>query len=122
LKAAARAALLPSQATQAGARQQRQRDAGRLANGITYAADHGAKVINLSLGGGGSTTLQNAVDYAWSKGAFLACAAVNDNTSSTASADPGAYGNCFAVASTNSSDARSLFSNYGSWVEAAAPG
>lgn len=93
-----------------------------VANGITWAADHGAKVVNLSLGGSGSTTLQNAVDYAWNKGVFLACAAGNSNTSSTASAYPGAYANCFAVASTNSSDARSSFSNYGSWVEVAAPG
>ena len=67
-------------------------------------------------------TLQNAVDYAWSKGVFLACAAGNSNTSSTANAYPGAYANCFAVASTTSTDARSSFSNYGSWVEVAAPG
>jgi thermitase len=98
---------------------------GTLANvakGITFAADNGAKVINLSLGGGGTSTLQQAVDYAWGKGSFLACAAGNSNTSSTSSAYPGAYANCFAVASTTSTDARSSFSNYGTWVEAAAPG
>ncbi|HUS16310.1 MAG TPA: S8 family serine peptidase [Chloroflexia bacterium] len=93
-----------------------------VANGITYAADHGAKVINMSLGGSGSSTLQNAVDYAWGRGVFMACAAGNDNTSSQANAYPGAYANCFAVASTTNTDARSSFSNYGSWVEAAAPG
>ncbi len=93
-----------------------------VANGITFAANNGAKVINLSLGGGGSTALQNAVDYAWGKGSFLACAAGNSNTSSTSSAYPGAYSNCFAVASTTSTDVRSSFSNYGSWVEVAAPG
>jgi thermitase len=93
-----------------------------VANGIIYAADHGTKVINLSLGGIGSTTLQNAVDYAWNKGIFLACAAGNDATSSTTNAFPGAYTNCFAVASTNSSDARSSLSNFGTWVEVAAPG
>jgi subtilisin family serine protease len=93
-----------------------------VANGITYAADNGAKVINLSLGGGGSSTLQSAVDYAWNKGSFLACAAGNENTSGTAYAYPGAYDNCFAVASTTLSDTRSSFSNYGTWVEAAAPG
>jgi subtilisin family serine protease len=93
-----------------------------VANGITYAANNGAKVINLSLGGSGSATLQNAVDYAWSRGVFLACAAGNSNTSSTANAYPAAYPNCFAVASTTSADARSSFSNYGSWVEVAAPG
>jgi subtilisin family serine protease len=93
-----------------------------VAKGITYAANNGAKVINLSLGGPGSATLQSAVDNAWSKGAFVACAAGNDNTTSTANAYPGAYTNCFAVASTDSSDARSSFSNHGTWVEAAAPG
>ncbi len=93
-----------------------------VANGITYAADQGVEVINMSLGGGGSTSLQNAVNYAWNKGVFMACAAGNDNTSSTSSAYPGAYSNCFAVASTTSSDARSSFSNYGSWVEVAGPG
>ncbi len=93
-----------------------------VASGITYAADNGAKVVNLSLGGSGSTTLQNAVNYAWNAGVFLACAAGNSNTSSTTNAYPGAYTNCFAVASTTSSDARSSFSNYGTWVEVAAPG
>jgi len=93
-----------------------------VASSITYAADNGAKVINMSLGGPGSSTLQSAVDYAFNKGTFLACAAGNSNTSSTSSAYPGAYANCFAVASTTSTDARSSFSNYGAWVEAAAPG
>jgi thermitase len=79
-------------------------------------------VINLSLGGPGSTTLQNAVNNAANAGVFLACAAGNSNTSNTANAYPAAYSNCFAIASTTSSDVRSSFSNYGSWVEVAAPG
>lgn len=91
-----------------------------VAKGIIWAADNGADVINLSLGGGGSTTLQNAVNYAWNKGVFLACAAGNENTSQASY--PAYYSNCFAVASTTSSDARSSFSNYGTWVEVAAPG
>jgi subtilisin family serine protease len=96
---------------------------GSLANvarGIIYAADNGARVVNLSLGGGGATTLQNAVNYAWSKGVFLACAAGNSNTNRFSY--PAAYDNCFAVAATTSNDARASFSNYGSWVEIAAPG
>ncbi|MDF2630386.1 MAG: alkaline proteinase [Symbiobacteriaceae bacterium] len=92
-----------------------------VANGIIWAADNGAHVINMSLGGpSGSPTLQNAVDYAWNQGVFLACAAGNSNTS--AASYPAYYSNCFAVASTTSSDARSSFSNYGNWVEVAAPG
>ncbi|HEY0738489.1 MAG TPA: S8 family serine peptidase [Herpetosiphonaceae bacterium] len=93
-----------------------------VANGINYAAQNGAKVINLSLGGTGSTTLQSAVNNAWNAGVFLACAAGNSNTSSQTSAYPAAYPNCFAIASTTNTDARSSFSNYGSWVEVAAPG
>jgi subtilisin family serine protease len=93
-----------------------------VANGIRFAADNGAKVINMSLGGSGSSTLQTAVDYAWGKGVFMACAAGNDNTSSQTNSYPGAYTNCFAVASTTNTDARSSFSNYGNWVEVAAPG
>jgi hypothetical protein len=91
-----------------------------VARAISYAADNGARVINLSLGGPGSATLQRAVEYAWSKGTFLACAAGNSNTSRPSY--PAGYDSCFAVASTTSSDARSSFSNFGSWVEAAAPG
>jgi subtilisin family serine protease len=93
-----------------------------VANGINFASTNGARVINLSLGGSGSSTLQTAVNNAWNRGTFLACAAGNSNTSSTASAYPAAYPNCFAVASTTSTDARSSFSNYGTWVEVAAPG
>jgi subtilisin family serine protease len=52
----------------------------------------------------------------------MACAAGNDNTSNQANAYPGAYANCFAVAATTSTDARASYSNYGTWVEVAAPG
>lgn len=92
-----------------------------VANGIIWAADNGADVINLSLGASsGATTLANAVAYAWNQGSFLACAAGNENTS--AASYPAYYEQCFAVASTTSSDQRSSFSNYGTWVEVAAPG
>lgn len=93
-----------------------------IAEGIVYAADNGAKVINLSLGGPGSAALESALNYAWAKGAFLTCAAGNAGTSATANAYPAAYAACFAVAATTSADARAGFSNYGPWVEAAAPG
>lgn len=96
--------------------------AADIAQGIVFAADNGARVINLSLGGPGSTVLKNAVDYARTKGVFLACAAGNRATSSTAEAYPAAYDACFAVAATNSADARASYSNYGPWVEVAAPG
>lgn len=93
-----------------------------IANGINWAADNGAQVINLSLGGSSSsTTLKNAVDYAWSKGVVLACAAGNSgNTSPTY---PGYYTNCIATAATDSNDQKPSWSSYGSsWVDVAAPG
>lgn len=91
-------------------------------NGIIWAADNGAKAINLSLGGTvPSKTLQKAVDYAWNKGAVLACAAGNNGTQTKIY--PAAYTNCIAVAATDEDDKKASFSNYGAkWVDVAAPG
>jgi thermitase len=92
-----------------------------IANGITYAADHGAKIINLSLGGTtSSTTLQNAVNYAWSKGCVIVAAAGNSGSSSPEY--PAACTNVIAVSATDSNDARPSWSNYGSYVDISAPG
>ena len=92
-----------------------------ISNGITYAADHGARIINMSLGGTvASSTLQNAVNYAWNKGVLLIAAAGNAGT--TAYNYPGAYDPVVAVAGSDSRDARYSWSTYGSWVEVAAPG
>ncbi|MFC7439920.1 S8 family peptidase [Laceyella putida] len=92
-----------------------------VADGIKYAADQGAKVINLSLGGPeSSSTIKSAVDYAWSKGAVVVAAAGNESTSQPSY--PAYYSNAIAVASTNPDDTRSSFSNYGTWVDVAAPG
>lgn len=93
-----------------------------IVNGINFAADNGAEVISMSLGGSsGSSSLQAAVDYAWGKGCVITAAAGNSNTSTQFY--PAAYANCIAVGSTDQNDARSSFSNYGaSWVDVAAPG
>ena len=93
-----------------------------VAKGVVWAADHGAQVINLSLGGPGTRGLHDALQYAWNKGAFLACAAGNEDTNKTDLAYPGAYSKCFSVASTTESDHRSGYSNFGKWVSVAAPG
>ena len=92
-----------------------------IANGITYAADNGAKVINMSLGGSaGSTTLQNAVVYAYNRGLTIVASAGNNGN--TAPNYPAYYSQCIAVAATDQSDRRATFSTYGSWVDVAAPG
>ncbi len=92
-----------------------------IANGITWAADNGAKVISMSLGGSsGSSTLQSAVNYAWSKGVVLVAAAGNNGN--TAATYPAYYANCIAVAATDQNDMKASWSSYGSWVDVAAPG
>ena len=92
-----------------------------VADGVTWAADHGAQVISLSLGSGGtSTVLSNAIAYAWGKGCVITAAAGNSGSSSKFY--PAAYANVISVAATDSSDTLASFSNYGSWVSVAAPG
>lgn len=92
-----------------------------IANGITYAADNGARVINLSLGGtSSSTTLKSAVSYAWNKGCVIIAAAGNNGSSTTVY--PAAYPNVVAVSATTSSDTLASFSSYGSFVDLSAPG
>jgi len=92
-----------------------------IANGIIWAADNGAKVISMSLGGSlASSTLESAVNYAWSKGVVLVAAAGNDGK--TTPVYPAYYANCIAVAATDQNDVKASWSNYGSWVDVAAPG
>jgi thermitase len=94
-----------------------------VANGIIYAANNNAQVINMSLGGyglGSDQTLKGAVDYAYGRGCLLVAAAGNDNTSSPLY--PAAYDHVVAVAATDSADNRAWFSNYGSYIDVAAPG
>lgn len=92
-----------------------------ISDGIIWAADNGAKAINMSLGSTGSSETQRlAVDYAWGKGVILAAAAGNNKTSKLFY--PAAYTNVVAVAGTDHNDARYWWSNFGSWVDVAAPG
>lgn len=92
-----------------------------ISQGIVWATDNGAKVISMSLGGPKtSQVLQDAVDYAWSHNVVVVAAAGNDGTSNKNY--PGAIDNAIAVAATDSNDKKASFSNYGSWVDVAAPG
>ncbi|MGW7687059.1 S8 family serine peptidase [Kribbella sp. NPDC054772] len=92
-----------------------------VANGITWAADHGASVINLSLGGpGDDQVLHDAVKYAVAKGAVVVVAAGNDG--SDAVQFPASYPEVIAVAATDATGRLTDFSSYGDWVDIAAPG
>ena len=92
-----------------------------IAQAITYAADQGVRIINVSIGGSSSSsTLQNAVTYAWNKGALVFASAMNNNTNIPYY--PAACTNAISVAATNSADAKASFSNYGSWITLSAPG
>jgi thermitase len=95
-----------------------------VANCIRWAHDKGAKVLSMSLGGGTSTTLQQAVQYAWAGGGaggtVLIAAAGNDGDGTLNY--PAAYAEVVSVAATDNRDQRASFSNANSDVEIAAPG
>lgn len=92
-----------------------------IAEGITWAADHGADIINMSLGSSNSSTaMKNAVNYAVSKGITVVAASGNEGNS--APEFPAAYNNVIAVGATTSSDSIASFSSYGSHLDLAAPG
>lgn len=91
-------------------------------NGIIYATDSGAKVINMSLGTSAfSQTMQNAVNYAFSKGMVLVAASGN-TPSPPFPMYPAAFDNVIAVGATNQKDERGIDSNYGSWLDVVGPG
>ena len=92
-----------------------------IADGIYYAADNGCQVINMSLGGSsGSTTLQNAVQYAYNAGVTIVCAAGNAGTSSPQY--PAAYSECISVSAVRYDNTITDYSCYGSTIDICAPG
>lgn len=89
--------------------------------GIDWAADHGAQVINLSVGAPRALDIVGAaVAYAISKGAIVVAAAGNDGEDE--SFYPAMYPGVISVAGVDQTGARSTWSNFGSWVTVAAPG
>lgn len=94
----------------------------QVADGIYYAADNGAKVINMSLGGSSdSVTLKDAVAYAYNKGVTVVAAAGNDN--SNVLSYPAAYdAYVIAVGATQYDETKAPYSNYGPSLDLVAPG
>ncbi len=89
--------------------------------GINWAVAHGARIINLSLGGGADNpALHTAIKSAVTKGAVVVVAA--GNTGDDAPQYPAAYSEVIAVGATDSTGALTDFSTHGSWVDVAAPG
>ncbi len=92
-----------------------------IAEGITYAVDHGAKVLSMSFGSHDfSQTEKKALDYAWSCGALLVASAGNHGNNKKNW--PAAYKKVISVASLDQKGKRAKSSNYGKWVDVAAPG
>jgi subtilisin family serine protease len=100
-----------------------------IAPGIKYAADNGADIISMSWGATSvPKIIKDAVNYAYGRGVFLCAAVHNYNTSQKFY--PAAFDNVTAVAATNQNDCRCTEidwwpgggSNYGDWVDIAAPG
>jgi serine protease len=100
-----------------------------VARGIRYAADNGAKVINMSIGrtgGGPAVAIEDAIRYAVGRGVFVAVAAGNEADvgnapSRPAEAAPGIAG-MVAVAAVGKSRDRAYYSTTNTYVEIAAPG
>ena len=100
-----------------------------VAEGIKYAADNNADIISMSFGHHDNVSYWwDAVEYAYGKGVFICAGAGNDNTSNIFY--PAGYNHVIAIAATNQHDERcdgedwipGFGSNYGDWVDIAAPG
>src|SRR5438094_105484 len=85
-------------------------------------ANHASPAVaNMSLGGGKSAALDQAVTSLWNSGVFLAVAAGNDNADACNASPAGASG-VFTVAASEKTDAKASYSNWGTCVEAYGPG
>jgi subtilisin family serine protease len=96
--------------------------ASSVAQAIVYAADHGARVVNVSVAGKGITELERrAIEHAVHKGALVVVAAGNDGKD-VADYGPAGLESVITVTSTMLDDERAPFSNWGRAVDLAAPG
>jgi len=93
-----------------------------VANCIVWAAQQGVRVISMSLGGGASTTLQQAVQTAWNNGNGAVVVAAAGNDGNSAVEYPAGYPEVVSVAAIDSNSAHASFSNTNSDVEVSAAG
>ncbi|HEY9610315.1 S8 family peptidase [Allocoleopsis sp.] len=92
-----------------------------IAESIRFAADNGAHVINMSLGGGGESQLmKEAIDYAHQKGVVIIAAAGNSNDNSASY--PARYPHVIGVSALDSAGTKAPYSNFGAGVDISAPG
>ncbi|NET87073.1 MAG: peptidase S8 [Kamptonema sp. SIO1D9] len=92
-----------------------------IAEAIKFAADNGANVINMSLGGGGAShIMEEAINYAYNKNVVIVAAAGNANQN--ASAYPARYPRVISVAAIDASGNKAPYSNFGAGVDISAPG
>ncbi|MBN2406523.1 MAG: S8 family serine peptidase [Elusimicrobia bacterium] len=92
-----------------------------IASGIIYAADRGADIISMSLGGTGDSELvEEAVGYAYEKGCVLIAAAGNEGSSELTY--PAGFDKVMSVAASDKDDEKADFSNYGKGLDVMAPG
>ncbi|MEQ1503086.1 MAG: S8 family peptidase [Myxococcota bacterium] len=91
-----------------------------IASGIDYAVDEGAQVINLSLGGGYSSVIHNAIKKATAKGVIVVAAAGNSGRRGVGY--PGALAETIGVSATGPDGSLAPYSSYGEGVDIAAPG
>ncbi|MEV6343995.1 S8 family serine peptidase [Actinoplanes sp. NPDC051851] len=93
-----------------------------IAAGITWAVDHGAQVLNISVGGASTDALTAAVAYAESKGVPIAASVGNSAESDNVVLYPGGYDTVLGVGAVDENKVRASFSEYGTQVDVVAPG
>lgn len=94
-----------------------------VARAIIWATDHGARIVNLSLGSPKvSSALGDAIGYAYKRGVLVIAASGNSFKGSNSPIYPAAYPEVIAVAATTSADAHASYSSAGPYVDLAAPG
>jgi subtilisin family serine protease len=94
-----------------------------VAQGVIWAVDSGADVINLSLGGAGSSSvMESAVQYAETNGVVVVASAGNEGDAANPVMYPAALPTVLGVGAVREGDLPTTWASYGSWVDLAAPG